>query len=820
MISIIAFQKVLSEYRPDSATGNLIRRLRSGTRWFNTSVAPRAEALSLKRVFDDDKYWEAMNRHNYDTMTSRLFGDGPSPPPPSSSSSSATSSTVTSSNGMKIFTPLRNTLLKGGMERENVGLFKNPYLKSPKGLIKFSNDSLKRATELAEKLRTDTSEEGRQNFIIKLDQLSDTLCRVIDLCEFIRSSHPNTKFVKAAQQCHEQMFEFMNILNTDVTLYNTLKDVLNDSKVVSKLSEEEIKVGRLLLEDFEKAGINMDPDIREQFILLSQEISLVGQDFISNTSWAAENNVLIPVKSLQDSGVSPSVLNSLQRDVTRTKYKVPTYGTLPFAILRTCRDEEVREKVWTALHSCPDDQISRLTHLIKLRAILADLMGKSSFSEYTLDGKMAKNPEDVRNFIDTLLVNTRPTAAQELKFISDLKCEDACIPAVSEVDEILSVVRPWDRDYYTALSRSLSKEDKAKQEALQPMSAYFTLGSVFRGLSSLFENIYGITLEPVVPERGETWSPEVRRLNVCSKDEGLIGVIYCDLFERSGKTANPAHFTVCCSRHMYEHENDESIMQIGVDATGTRYQLPIISLVCNFSKLPTPTGHDVCLLQFTDLETLFHEMGHAMHSMLGRTRLQNISGTRCPTDYVELPSIIMEHFARDKRVLKSIGRHYLTNEIIPDKLIDKTIENSKFLKDCETFAQAKMSMLDQVLHGSEIKKNIGNLDVVEIYQTLESKLQVLADDKSNWCGKFGHLFGYGATYYSYLLDRAIASKVFQVLFEKDPFSPVGGSKFKNGVLKWGGLRDPWVALADVLNQPELAKGDSNAMKFIGSAHNI
>ena len=228
----------------------------------------------------------------------------------------------------------------------------------------------------------------------------------------------------------------------------------------------------------------------------------------------------------------------------------------------------------------------------------------------------------------------------------------------------------------------------------------------------------------------------------------------------------------------------------------------------------------ICLLQLNEIETLFHEMGHAMHSMLGRSRLQNVSGTRCATDFVELPSILMEHFARDKRVLHEIGFHYETNERVSEYVIEAHLKKMKFLQDCETFSQGKMAMLDQELYSENIIKDLDHVDVVKIYQTLEEDLKVLVDNKSNWCGKFGHLFGYGASYYSYLFDRAIASKVWDQLFAKDPFSREGGEKFKNCVLKWGGLRDPWHCIADVLEQPELAKGDANAMKYIGQTEGL
>lgn len=740
---------------------------------------------SLKRAFDDLDYWNEANKQNY---------------------------ALANTKGKF----LSNIGLKGAQQLET-GLFRNPYLTSPDGLRKFSRQSLNQAYELLEDMKNDETPEGLKDYILKLDQLSDTLCRVIDLCEFIRSSHPDARFVDAAQDCHEEMFEFMNILNTDVNLCNKLRTVLNTPEIFGKLSSEEIKVGKILLEDFEKSGIYMNPEIREQFIALSQEISIVGQDFINNTDFVRTNYSKVNCDTMNNSGINQLILSQLSKDVKGKYYKIPTHGYIAYSVLRACPDESVRKELWTAMHSCLDRQIVRLDQLVRLRAVLSFLMGKKSYAEYQLEGKMAKTPEEVTDFIDSLIKVTQPRAREELKFISDLKCKHMNLPAAEAAKlDTLDVARPWDRDFYRTIYSMQNPRDADDQQ----ISLYFSLGNVMQGLSDLFHQIYAIRLEPVIAQKGETWSPEVRRLNVVSDEEGVIGVVYCDLFERAGKTSNPSHFTVCCSRQIYPKENDLSTIQVGTNRDGTKFQLPIISLVCNFASSVVSFGQSLCLLHISEIETLFHEMGHAMHSMLGRTRLQNLSGTRCATDFVELPSILMEHFARDTRVLSKIGTHSITGEPVPESLLNNYLKDSQFMQHCETFSQAKMAMLDQRLHGKEIITEMDTLDVVAIYQNLERECKVLVDDQSTWCGRFGHLFGYGATYYSYLFDRAIASKVWESLFQENPFSRTGGQKFKEHVLKWGGAKDPWKCISDVLDQPKLSQGGTEAMKFIGQSEEL
>lgn len=206
------------------------RLFKSPLRFFATE-APSSTSVDgshetnerLRRTFDDIDYWHEVNRGSF-----AAWG------------------------------PKRSVLSNvdlGESSKLQTGLFRNPYLRSPDGLRKFSRHSLGQAQELLEEMRADQSIEGLSKYILKLDQLSDTLCRVIDLCEFIRSSHPDSSFVNAAQDCHEEMFEFMNILNTDSALCDTLRFVLTDRDISSRLSEEELKVGKILLEDFEKSGI-------------------------------------------------------------------------------------------------------------------------------------------------------------------------------------------------------------------------------------------------------------------------------------------------------------------------------------------------------------------------------------------------------------------------------------------------------------------------------------------------------------------------------------------------------------------------------------
>ncbi|GMF68298.1 unnamed protein product [[Candida] boidinii] len=262
---------------------------------------------------------------------------------------------------------------------------------------------------------------------------------------------------------------------------------------------------------------------------------------------------------------------------------------------------------------------------------------------------MAKTPENVMSFLSNLLKEITPDVLKELDILykSQFNDSEKQLPEY-KIEDLPSMIKPWDRDY---LSNLYLINQRSNQ--LEDISNYFSIGIVIEGLSNIFKNIYGIEFKPVKAKFGEIWSNDVRKFEVISEDEGLIGIIYLDLFYRENKTLNPAHFTVCCSRKIYPEEeeiqsNDEfklskkTLLTNKSPITGELFQLPVISLVCNFqpesiknSSNSTNTTTNIfnnlknqvisnsnlnskkTLLSLSQTETLFHEMGHALHSMLG-----------------------------------------------------------------------------------------------------------------------------------------------------------------------------------------------------------
>lgn len=661
-----------------------------------------------------------------------------------------------------------------------------------------------------------------------LDRLSDLLCRVIDLSDFIRSIHPSSDVASAATASYSLMFQYMNELNTTTGLNEQLRTAWNMPEVRSHWTEEEQMVAQLLMKDFAKSGIDLPERQRKEFVSLSNEIAQVGTDFINQMEHAREQ-VPFPASSL--AGVDPTLVQGWKK---WDRASIPIYSPVSKMVMNSATDPNVRRELYIAERSASKKTIGRLERLLLRRAELAQLTGHDSYGQMSLADKMSKTPEAVMNFLESLNQSNKPQVQQELAPLLELKRQ--LVQGATSVDA-------WDHTYLLSkLAQQQAKQGPrtSKSRLHENVSSYFALGHVMQGLSGLFESLYGVRLVPREAQQGETWHSDVRRLDVYTERDQHIATMYCDLFLRPGKLPNPAHFTLLCSREISEEEVQECReknepvndgMPILIDSTprsgpSTCHQTPIIALVCGFPGPGTSSGPS--LLSLHNVTTLFHEMGHAIHSILGRTSLQGISGTRCATDFAELPSVLMEYFATDPAVLKSFARHWKTDAVIPDEMISALAQERSTLAEktggWNNEGQILMALLDQVYHSTDPVKALvsGSYNSTDVYHDVWNRYGSVHEPlQTSWQGFFGHLYGYGATYYSYLFDRAIARQVWRAVFRDGQNSGgldrAAGERFKEEVLRWGGGRDPWLCLEGLMGEGKgiLAEGGDAAMLEVG-----
>ncbi|KAH8814933.1 mitochondrial intermediate peptidase-like protein [Xylogone sp. PMI_703] len=700
----------------------------------------------------------------------------------------------------------------------SAGLFQNRYLTRPEGFETFANLSLRKAQRIVDKVLHASSTEEYRHVARDMDRLSDLLCRVIDLSDFVRATHPDPKIQAAATRAYSIMFEYMNILNTTTGLNSQLKVALSNPDVVNMWSEEELVVANILKNDFSKSAIDMPESERQKFVKLSQEISEIGPNFIDYMAPAKET-LSFPSSSMK--GMDPILVRQF---TNWGKVVLPTVGGPAAAALRSVRDESVRREIFMASRTSSQQTLQLLDELLRKRAELAKVSGYETYAHMSLGDKMAKSPESVNQFLQALSKDNKRTVEVEVAELTRAKAAAS--------NGSVAHLQPWDKDYYQTQILSLIRSRSRNADFL---SSYFSLGTVMQGLSRLFTKLYGVRFVPHETLPGETWNADVRRLDIVSETDGHVAVLYCDLFSRPGKSPNPAHFTLRCSREITNSELEEAASSLNSlfssaeessndgmatsKSSGTLKQLPTIALICDFATSPANTKRP-SLLSFGEVQTLFHEMGHAIHSILGRTSLQNVSGTRCATDFAELPSVLMEHFAADPSVLALFARHYETDQPLPYSMITEKLVLDKKFEGSDTENQILLSMVDQAYH-SELPFH-RSFDTTNIYHSIQREYGVLPPDPAgtSWQGFFGHLFGYGSTYYSYLFDRVLAKRIWQIVFSSGQdgasLSRDNGERMKERVLKWGGGRNPWRCLAEVLEDERVENGDEKAMATVGS----
>ncbi|KAG7124484.1 Mitochondrial intermediate peptidase like protein [Verticillium longisporum] len=672
----------------------------------------------------------------------------------------------------------------------SAGLFKNRYLTSPNGFIVFARRSLQKASKIVDRVLGASSTAEYKAIVKDLDRLSDLLCRVLDLSDFVRMTHPDPRFQQAAAGAWSLVYQYMNQLNTMTGLSDQLTKALANKDVVASWSEEEKTVAEILKLDFTKSAVNLPQRERDRFVDLSQRISEVGSDFVSEMA-PEKDEIVLPSSSFY--GLYPSIARALTRG---GKVRLPSMSAEAQAALRTVKDEDTRRAVFVASRTASRRTVHRVCHAVP-----------SGFAA------------------------TQQAIVQ--KEMADLLAQKQ-----THLDGMATKVQPWDKDY---LMDSVRLDMRLPVRHPDQLAAYFSIGTVMQGLSRLFSRLYGIRFVPRETLPGETWHEDVRRLDVVTDAGDQIAVLYCDLFFRKDKSPNPAHFTVRCSREISESEVEEAAAEVDGGDAGPRFdsaaqaandgmesstqggvfkQLPTIALVCDFQKHEDWKSSSPALLTFHQVETLFHEMGHAIHSILARTSLQNVAGTRCATDFAELPSTLMEHFAADPTVLALFARHWRTDEPLPYAMIAERLRMSKRFEGFDTENQILLAMLDQAYHAPEVAGP--GFDSTRVYHRLQNEFAAGPTDppETCWQGFFGHLHGYGSTYYSYLFDRVLAERVWRVVFaagaDGKAVDRASGERLKENLLKWGGSRDAWRCLSDTLQDERLKEGDEKAMAIVGS----
>lgn len=649
------------------------------------------------------------------------------------------------------------------------GLYGFPHLKTPKGFQPFVDDAIQRSGELISYI---CSKRPAAEVMRAMDEISDTVCSVVDSAELCRNTHPDREFVEEATKASMKINEYLHYLNTNHDLYDAVKKAEQECHM---LSEEAQRGVRNLRADFERGGIHLCPEKLDRVNKLNIEISQLCREYNENIvmdpgtvdiypSSRIPKNLHYLVKPIYCSKSLITKDLSGSGDTLKEKgFRITTNPQTLTSVLQFSSDDEVRKMVYIRGNSVPHANVDVLKRLISARHELAQIMGSRSYAEFSVKPNMAVSPKVVTSFLLEMSKMVQAKSIEERKLVMKFKREKC---GRSDGD-----LRPWDETYYMTMMKSSSYKLDASV-----VGSYFSLSNCIEGLKVLVQSLFGATFRIIPLAPGESWDPHVLKLSLDHPEEGDLGYLYLDLYSRKGKYPGCAHFAIKGARRISQ----------------TEYQLPIVALVCNFSGSRNPSA---VRLNHWEVETLFHEFGHALHSLLSRTDYQHFSGTRTVLDFAEIPSNLFEYYAWDYRVLKKFARHHSTGEEIPQKLVESMQGARDMFAATDLQRQIFYALVDQTLFGEQPFPHGDISSVVAKLKREHTSCEHV--EGTHWEARFSHLLNYGAGYYSYLYAKCFAATIWKKLCQEDPLSPTTGFALRTKFLQHGGAREPAALLNDL-----------------------
>jgi thimet oligopeptidase len=399
------------------------------------------------------------------------------------------------------------------------------------------------------------------------------------------------------------------------------------------------------------------------------------------------------------------------------------------------------------------------------RKELAQTLGYNSFAEYDINNQMAENPQRAQTFIADLLKRAMPKVMAEKQLLTSDLPESVALNTDG-------TIKPYDLAY-------LENHYKHKHFNIdeQKIAEYFPMEKTVAELLDIYRTFFSIEFKEV-PVSG-LWHHDVTMIQVLSRSGELLGTLILDLYPRPNKYSHAAHTTIIPSVLVSD---------------GSR--IPDISIVlANFSK---PTASTPSLLKRNEVKTFFHEFGHALHAIMGATTIGSLSGTHTKTDFVELPSQMLEEWLYDKAMLKKVSGHYVTGEPLPDDIIDMIIKTKDLTSGYWTIRQAFLSILALTYFGSSDNTDPYSI-MKDLYNTILSPIVSFAPE-NHFYASFGHLIGYGAKYYGYLWSKVFALDIFSTIKKHGLLDPAIGQKYCNTIIGRGGAQDPNQLLYNFLDR--------------------
>lgn len=647
--------------------------------------------------------------------------------------------------------------------------FDTPYGTPPFDQIEFADyrpaflAGMKGQTAEIAAIANNTEAPTFENTIVALDNSGRLLSRVSRVFYGLKSSETNDSIQALAEELSPLLSEHSDNIYLNEMLFKRIKTV-HDNTTGLNLTAEEYRLLDDYYKSFVRSGIMLEESDKERLREINKELSALTLRFGSNLLKETNGYKLVIDKEADLAGLPEGVITAAA-DAAKAAgeegkwvFGLQKPSWLPF--LQYSEKRDLREKLYKAMYMRGDndnenDNKQIINDIVNLRIEKAQMLGFDTHADFILAENMAKTPANVYKLLNEVW---EYALAQSKKEATELQ---ALIDAEGGGFKLAS----WDWWYYAEKLRQ--QKYALNEEELKP---YFKMENVREGVFTVANKLYGLNFKKL--DNIAVYNPEVEVYEVTDADGSHLSVFYTDYFPRSGKNAGA---------WMSSFRGQQVLDGINIR--------PLIYNVGNFTR---PTETTPSLLTLDEVETLFHEFGHALHGMLSDVTYAGLSGTNVSRDFVELPSQIMEHWAFHPDVLKLYARHYQTGEVIPDGLIAKIDAASKFNMGFTTAEFVAAALLDMDYHTQrEIKK----IDVREFEKQSMAKIglidEIIPRYRSTY---FSHIFsgGYSAGYYAYLWAEVLDADAFQAFVEKGIFDKETARLFRDNVLSKGNTEDPMV----------------------------
>ncbi len=600
------------------------------------------------------------------------------------------------------------------------------------------------------------------NTIAAMDYNGDLLKKVSSVFFNLYSSDTNEEMEKIAKEITPVLTNHNDNIYLNEKLFARIK-TLYDNRSKLGLNDEQLRLLEKYHRNFIRSGAALSVDQKATLREINKELGLAQLAFGQNVLDETNSYHKVIDKKTDLAGLPESVLQAASEAATEAKmhgkwlfttHKASFIPVLQYSENRDLRKELLLAYTTRANHDNEKDNKAVINKIMKLRTQKAQLLGFATSADFILDDTMAKTPKAVYDFLSTVWTPALAKAKEEAAELQKL------MDAEGKGEKL----EAWDWWYYSEKLR------KAKfnldEEALKP---YFKLENVRQGVFDLASKLYGLKFNKL--NDMPIYNPDVEVFEVTDADGSLIGILYTDYFPRAGKRAG-AWMNNIADQYKKEGVNHR----------------PIICNVGNFTK---PTTDKPSLLNMDEVETLFHEFGHALHGLLTQCTYPSLSGTNVSRDFVELPSQVMENWCWEPQVMQTYAKHYKTGEVMPKELMDKIQMAGTFNQGFINTELLAASLLDMDYHSI---KDTTKFDVTTFENASLARMgmipQIIVRYRSSY---FNHIFSgdYYAGYYSYTWAAVLDADAFQAFKETgDIYNPKVATAFRKKLLERGDSKDP------------------------------